>query len=121
VVPTFKSTSFFFYITFGLGKAAIFVGCLSHSLPDPASPHIYCTNREAIKMGGKTWSMEEERFFWQVIVPQSPQAVAESDRRQSWESCAAIMQREMGKKRLRDYTRTMLCTYLRRDNREITH
>jgi hypothetical protein len=108
-------------MTFGPGKAAIFVGCLNHSLSDSASPHIDLANIEAPKMGGKTWSMEEERFFWQVIVPQSPQAVAESDRRHSWESCAAIMQREMGKQRLRDYTRTMLCTLLQRDNPESTH
>lgn len=60
-------------------------------------------------MGGKTWSTEEERLFWKEIIPQSPAAVKQSERRETWDNCARIMQREMGELRRRVYTRTMLC------------
>lgn len=60
-------------------------------------------------MGGKTWSAEEERYFWLEIIPQSPSAVRLKDRLQTWDACAGLMQRAMGEPRRRDYTKTMLC------------
>ncbi|EGR49485.1 uncharacterized protein TRIREDRAFT_106219 [Trichoderma reesei QM6a] len=59
-------------------------------------------------MGGKTWSKQEERFFWKTIVPQSPKAVKPSDRVHDWKACAEIMQREMGTNARRKYSKLML-------------
>ncbi|PNP39379.1 hypothetical protein TGAMA5MH_08798 [Trichoderma gamsii] len=60
-------------------------------------------------MGGKTWSRQEERFFWRTIVPQSPKAVKPSDRVHDWKVCAEIMQQEMGANARRKYSKLMLC------------
>lgn len=60
-------------------------------------------------MGGKTWSRQEERFFWKTIIPQSPKAVKPADRIHDWEVCAEIMQREMGVNARRKYSKLMLC------------
>lgn len=60
-------------------------------------------------MGGKTWSRQEERFFWRTIVPQSPKAVKPSDRVHDWKVCAEIMQQEMGMNARRKYSKLMLC------------
>ncbi|PTB42159.1 uncharacterized protein TrAFT101_008740 [Trichoderma asperellum] len=59
-------------------------------------------------MGGKTWSRQEERFFWRTIVPQSPKAVKPSDRVHDWKVCAEIMQQEMGVNARRKYSKLML-------------
>ncbi|KAL6701012.1 hypothetical protein J3F84DRAFT_137221 [Trichoderma pleuroticola] len=59
-------------------------------------------------MGGKTWSKQEERFFWKTIVPQSPKAVKPADRIHDWKVCAEIMQREMGANARRKYSKLML-------------
>ncbi|KAL7945608.1 hypothetical protein V8C42DRAFT_323650 [Trichoderma barbatum] len=59
-------------------------------------------------MGGKTWSKQEERFFWKIIVPQSPKAVEPSDRIHDWRVCAEIMQQEMGVNARRKYSKLML-------------
>lgn len=59
-------------------------------------------------MGGKTWSRQEERFFWKTIVPQSPKAVKPADRIHDWKACAEIMQREMGVNARRKYSKLML-------------
>ncbi|KAM0452363.1 hypothetical protein ACHAO4_005574 [Trichoderma viride] len=59
-------------------------------------------------MGGKTWSRQEERFFWRTIVPQSPKAVKPSDRVHDWKICAEIMQQEMGVNARRKYSKLML-------------
>lgn len=60
-------------------------------------------------MGGKTWSRDEERHFWETIVPQSPQAADPANRSLTWKGCAAEMQQLMGDSRRRIYTPTMLC------------
>ncbi|KAM0258803.1 hypothetical protein ACHAQJ_003645 [Trichoderma viride] len=59
-------------------------------------------------MGGKTWSKQEERFFWRTIVPQSPKAVKPSDRVHDWRVCAEIMQQKMGVNARRKYSKLML-------------
>ncbi|KAF7558046.1 hypothetical protein G7046_g5896 [Stylonectria norvegica] len=59
-------------------------------------------------MGGKVWSEEEERVFWEVIVPQSPNAANPADRALSWKQCCVIMQETMGAAARREYTHTML-------------
>ncbi|KAI9898501.1 hypothetical protein N3K66_006861 [Trichothecium roseum] len=59
-------------------------------------------------MGGKTWSRDEERHFWETIVPQSPQAADPANRSLTWKGCAAEMQQLMGDSRRRIYTPTML-------------
>ncbi|KAK1253500.1 hypothetical protein MKX07_001577 [Trichoderma sp. CBMAI-0711] len=64
-------------------------------------------------MGGKTWSKQEERFFWKTIVPQSPKAVKPSDRVHDWKACAEIMQRELGTNARRKYSKLMLCASYR--------
>src|SRR5687768_9639723 len=63
-------------------------------------------------MGGKTWSFEEERFFWHEIVPQSPKAVNPVNRILDWELCARQMQAAMGSQARRRYTKLMLCEYV---------
>ncbi|KAI9149364.1 Mitochondrial import inner membrane translocase subunit tim22 [Paramyrothecium foliicola] len=67
---------------------------------DPPEP---CLN-----MGGKTWSKEEETYFWHVIIPQSPKAIKESDRAYSWTKCAEIMQEAMSHNPRRRFTYLML-------------
>jgi hypothetical protein len=61
-------------------------------------------------MGGKTWSEQEEEYFWEVIVPSSPKAAKKHDRDYSWAQCACMMQQAMGKNARRKYTTLMLCT-----------
>ena len=57
------------------------------------------------------WSDDEERVFWDIIVPQSPNAANPADRNVSWKECAALMQRTLGAAARRDYTPTMLCRH----------
>lgn len=63
-------------------------------------------------MGGKTWQMEEEHFFWRVVVPQSPEGLEPSERRLSWKQCADLMSRELGHRRHRSYNKQLLCEYI---------
>ncbi|CAM1508177.1 Fc.00g050250.m01.CDS01 [Cosmosporella sp. VM-42] len=60
-------------------------------------------------MGGKVWSDDEERIFWDLIIPQSPNAANPADRgKLSWKECAVLMQQTLGDGARRDYTHTML-------------
>ncbi|KAK0383538.1 hypothetical protein NLU13_9449 [Sarocladium strictum] len=59
-------------------------------------------------MGGKTWSFEEERFFWREIVPLSPKGANPLDRTLDWDMCARRMQHAMGPQARRKYTKLML-------------
>lgn len=66
-------------------------------------------------MGGKTWSKEEERMFWGVIVPQSRAAAypnPKPDDDVKWVQLAQLMQELAGDKARRIYTDTMLCKSL---------
>ena len=65
-------------------------------------------------MGGKTWQMEEEHFFWRVVVPQSPEGLEPSERRLSWKQCADLMSRELGHRRHRSYSKQLLCECIAR-------
>ena len=61
-------------------------------------------------MGGKTWSKEEERLFWEVIVPRSPVAAYPDPKNSlNWAQLAEWMNELAGDKRRREYTHTMLC------------
>lgn len=64
---------------------------------------------ETASMGGKTWTRDEEAYFWIVIVPLSPRAAREEDRLRTWTASAAIMNRMLGRKARRKYTPSMLC------------
>ncbi|KJZ73156.1 hypothetical protein HIM_07540 [Hirsutella minnesotensis 3608] len=59
-------------------------------------------------MGGKTWSREEELFFWRTIVPMSPKSATQSGKAVDWEQCALIMLKHFGDKARRKYTKLML-------------
>ncbi|GKT98980.1 hypothetical protein FLAG1_02127 [Fusarium langsethiae] len=60
-------------------------------------------------MGGKTWSMDEERLFWEVIVPQSAAAAYPDENDSlSWEQLADQMNKLSGANARRVYTGTML-------------
>ncbi|POR36736.1 Uncharacterized protein TPAR_03036 [Tolypocladium paradoxum] len=59
-------------------------------------------------MGGKTWSREEELYFWRVIVPLSPKAAVPTGKPLDWEQLAANMQAHFGKNARRRYTNLML-------------
>lgn len=60
-------------------------------------------------MGGKTWQEVEERLFWQVLVPLSPEALDPSDRKYSWGDISAIMKEELGHLHFRKYTCQLIC------------
>ena len=62
------------------------------------------------KMGGKTWSREEELYFWRVIVPLSPKAAVPTGKPLDWEQLSMDMQRHFGANARRRYTNLMLCT-----------
>ncbi|UPK93897.1 hypothetical protein LCI18_004832 [Fusarium solani-melongenae] len=59
-------------------------------------------------MGGKVWSTEEERVFWEVVIPVSPHAADPAKRLLTWPQCAELMTREVGANARREYTNTML-------------
>jgi hypothetical protein len=66
-------------------------------------------------MGGKIWSVQEERYFWQVVIPRSAKRVGTSQaglREKSWAELAQDMKSAMGDNRRREYTGTMLCEYI---------
>ena len=63
-------------------------------------------------MGGKVWSSEEEKNFWETIIPQSPIAPNPEDEKLSWDECAKLMQRTTGGDARREYTGSMLCRFL---------
>lgn len=60
-------------------------------------------------MGGKTWSREEELYFWRIVVPQSPKAATEMAEPVEWAQLAADMQQHFGLNARRNYTSLMLC------------
>ncbi|KAK1599506.1 uncharacterized protein LY79DRAFT_575188 [Colletotrichum navitas] len=56
-------------------------------------------------MGGKVWSVNEERVFWRIIVPQSQKRVATGPAHtKTWEELAPLMQSLMGVNAKRTYT-----------------
>ncbi|EXK45596.1 hypothetical protein FOXG_07833 [Fusarium oxysporum f. sp. lycopersici 4287] len=59
-------------------------------------------------MGGKTWSVDEERMLWEVVVPRSVAAANPADRGMSWEQCAQYMNDNAGDIAQRNYTKNML-------------
>jgi hypothetical protein len=64
-------------------------------------------------MGGKVWSEEEERIFWEVVIPRSTVAAHPSSdpaaQPLSWPDCAQWMNEMAGDNPRRIYTSTMLC------------
>lgn len=64
-------------------------------------------------MGGKVWSLLEERVFWNYIVTQSPKRVGidRANPEKSWAQLAPEMARRMGTDARRDYTELGLCTF----------
>lgn len=63
-------------------------------------------------MGGKTWSREEELYFWRTIVPISPKAASLIGKAVDWEQSALMMHKNFGKKARRNYTKLMLCAHI---------
>ncbi|RDA92375.1 hypothetical protein CP533_4427 [Ophiocordyceps camponoti-saundersi (nom. inval.)] len=62
-------------------------------------------------MGGKTWSRDEEVYFWRSVVPVSPKAVIETGLRYTWAECATRMKHyfeRLGQRPRRQYTKLML-------------
>lgn len=62
-------------------------------------------------MGGKTWSVQEEQVFWEIIVPQSPHPADPNAQTRSWAECAVLMGEIMGDGARRSYTGTGLCRF----------
>lgn len=62
-------------------------------------------------MGGKYWSVDEERYFWRIAIPFSPKrlGINKGNLGKSWEQLADDMQRAFGEDAPREYTGTMLC------------
>lgn len=67
------------------------------------------TSPSSLIMGGKVWSIEEERIFWEEIIPCSPNAANPAARKLSWKQCVDLMRERIGSNARRDYTVTMLC------------
>ena len=62
-------------------------------------------------MGGKTWSREEEVYFWTHVIPNSPARVNTILRpEKEWDVLADEMTGAMGSKARRVYTKLGLCT-----------
>ncbi|KAF4345238.1 hypothetical protein FBEOM_740 [Fusarium beomiforme] len=59
-------------------------------------------------MGGKNWSIDEERMLWEVVVPRSVAAANPDHRVMDWEQCAQFMNERAGGIALRKYTKNML-------------
>ncbi|RGP79952.1 hypothetical protein FLONG3_1896 [Fusarium longipes] len=59
-------------------------------------------------MGGKTWSREEERLLWEVIIPQSKDAAYPGENPLDWEQLAKLMNELAGGIARRKYTKNML-------------
>ncbi|KAF5026523.1 hypothetical protein F66182_1383 [Fusarium sp. NRRL 66182] len=59
-------------------------------------------------MGGKVWSTEEERIFWEVVIPRSPAAANPVDQALTWKQCVDLMIENIGDSARREYTSTML-------------
>ncbi|KAH7318400.1 hypothetical protein B0I35DRAFT_512026 [Stachybotrys elegans] len=59
-------------------------------------------------MGGKTWSVEEEKYFWTAVIPRSPKAVKVEQRELDWHQCAKMMQKGMGRGSRREYNHNLL-------------
>ncbi|KAK2064672.1 hypothetical protein LY76DRAFT_37365 [Colletotrichum caudatum] len=56
-------------------------------------------------MGGKVWSVDEERVFWRIIVPQSQKRIATGPTHtKTWEDLTPLMQSLMGVNAKRTYT-----------------
>lgn len=95
----------------------IFPSAYPHRLRRFISPGVTSLSVFSISldiMGGKTWSFDEEKFFWHEIIPQSPKGVNPVDRIMDWEACARRMQASMGENARRKYTKLMLCEYMLR-------
>lgn len=61
---------------------------------------------------GKHWTLEEEEFFWQTIVPVSPKGLkrpgSKTEGAKTWRECGEVMQQQFGHKH-RTYTAATLC------------
>ena len=65
-------------------------------------------------MGGKTWSLEEEKLFWIQMIPQSCKRLGEDiekNEERPWEWIAQEMQMRMGPNARRKYTYLCICEY----------
>ncbi|KAI0490427.1 hypothetical protein F4859DRAFT_520244 [Xylaria cf. heliscus] len=74
-------------------------------------------------MGGRVWTKAEERYFWHVVVIQSPKRVGTDleNEEKSWDQLATEMQDAMGDKARREYTGTMLFEhFFQNSERKIT-
>ncbi|KAL2197495.1 hypothetical protein P885DRAFT_68622 [Corynascus similis CBS 632.67] len=63
-------------------------------------------------MGGKTWSREEEEYYWLQLVPHSPKRLGEDIRKneeKDWHWVGQMMTQYMGDKARREYT--YLCVF----------
>lgn len=58
---------------------------------------------------GTHWKVEEEEYFWQVVIPNSPKSVDDNPKEKwSWEECGEEMFKVFGEK-YRKYTNGCLC------------
>ncbi|KAL2139302.1 hypothetical protein VTI28DRAFT_5416 [Corynascus sepedonium] len=65
-------------------------------------------------MGGKTWSREEEEYYWLQLVPHSPKRLGEDIRKneeKDWHWIGQMMTQYMGDKARREYTYLCVLTF----------
>lgn len=63
-------------------------------------------------MGGKVWTVKEERIFWTSIIPNSPKRIGIDKvmrTEKSWAQLVHQMEHMMGSDARRTYTALMLC------------
>lgn len=63
-------------------------------------------------MGGKVWSAEEEKYFWEHVIPYSTKRVGtdrSAHREKDWTALAAQMQQSLGVDARRAYSAIALC------------
>ncbi|TWU70564.1 hypothetical protein ED733_000734 [Metarhizium rileyi] len=62
------------------------------------------------KQPGRHWTLEEERFFWETIIPESPKALGYIADKKSWKKCAELMTNQFELSH-RVYTETALSAH----------
>ncbi len=64
-------------------------------------------------MVNRVWSSQEEKVYWEVIIPKSPKRIGvhRTEDGHDWDVCAEMMQKLMKDDARRNYTSLSLCTY----------
>ena len=64
-------------------------------------------------MVNRVWSSEEEKIYWEEVIPKSPKRIGvyRSQQGYDWDLCAEMMQKSCGPNARRKYTGLSLCEF----------